>query len=63
LRAAVNLLQLVIIIIAAAAAVERIDLFLKVNLRAHGVSTSQREREIREKQPVSRHNTQWLLSF
>jgi hypothetical protein len=34
LRAAVNLLQLVIIIIAAAAAVERIDLFLKVNLRS-----------------------------
>jgi hypothetical protein len=33
LRAAVNLLQLVIIIIAAVA-VERIDLFLKVNLRS-----------------------------
>jgi hypothetical protein len=53
LRAAVNLLQLVIIIIAAAAAVERIDLFLKVNLRAHGVSTSQRARNKRKAASVS----------
>jgi hypothetical protein len=49
LRAAVNLLQLVIIIIAAAA--ERIDLFSKVNLRSRRQHISQRE--IREKQRLA----------